>query len=389
MASTPISAAPGFNGVQYVIITHNSFASALTPFISFRQSPGLSILMEDVQAIYDQYSDGRMDPEAIRSFLDNAYHGWPTAPIYVLLVGDGTADPRMYYTTHPATFIPPYLADVDPWMGETAADNRYVAIDGTDILPDLLLGRWPVDTLAEAQAVVQKVIGYEQNPVAGNWVNRHTYVADDADVAGDFPTDADGLISLFSPPGVTVEKYYYPLGLPSSDPAAAQFRTNLMNSWNNGQALMVYIGHSSAHQWAAERLIHYNDVPSISNGGKMPVLLELTCFTTAFHLHSLQTLDEALFRRPANAAIAVWGPSGLGISHGHVALAEGFLDELLFSNPARMGDAALAGKLSLAANIFAYADMLDTYHLLGDPYTKFNKPATVTSNAIYLPLVRK
>jgi hypothetical protein len=389
LAATPVSSAPGFSGAQYVIITHSSFTSELAPFIAFRQSQGLSILTEDVQALYDQYSAGQMNPQAIRSFLDYAYHHWAIPPIYVLLVGDGTADPKMYYTTHPATFIPPYLENVDPWMGETAADNRYAAIDGADILPDLLLGRWPVDTLAEAQAVVQKTLSYEQNPVAGSWVNRYTYVTDDADIAGDFPNDANELIGEFTPAGVTVEKFNYPQGLPSSDPAAAQFRTNVLNSWNNGQSLMVYIGHSSSHQWAAERLFHYNDVPSVSNGGKLPVVVELTCFTAAFHLHSLQTLDEALFRRSGSAAIAVWGPSGLGISHGHVELARGFLGELLASGTTRVGDATLAGKLNLADKISAYSDMLDTYHLLGDPYTKFNKTASLGSSSIFLPFIKK
>ena len=389
LAGAPISSAPGFNGAQYVIITHSSFTSALSPFITFRQSQGLSVLMEDVQAIYDQYSAGRMDPDAIRSFLDNAYHNWPTPPVYVLLVGDGTSDPRMYYTTHPATFIPPYLADVDAYMGETAADNRYAAVDGADILPDLLLGRWTVNTLAEAQAVVQKTMNYEQSPVPGTWSKRYTYVTDDADVAGDFPNDAEGLINLYTPPGVTVEKFYYPQGLPYNDPLAAQFRTNVKNSWNNGQALMVYIGHSSPHQWAAESIIHYNDVPNISNGGKMPVLLELTCFTTAFHTQSLQTLDETLFRRAGSAAVAVWGPSGLGLSSGHVELARGFLEELHSTSPARIGDAALAGKLNLAATISAYSDLLDTYNLLGDPYMKFYTTASPVASSIFLPLVRK
>jgi hypothetical protein len=389
LAGAPISSAPGFNGAQYVIITHSSFTSALLPFVSFRQNQGLSVVMEDVQAIYDQYSAGRMDPEAIRSFLTNAYHNWPTPPTFILLVGDGTSDPRMYYSTHPATFIPPYLADVDAWMGETAADNRYAAVDGADILPDLLLGRWTVNTLADVQAVVQKTMSYEQNPVQGTWSKRYTYVTDDADVAGDFPNDAESLINLYTPPGVTVEKFYYPQGLPYNDPLAAQFRTNVLNSWNNGQALMVYIGHSSVHQWAAESIIHYNDVPNISNGGKMPVLLELTCFTTAFHTQSLQTLDEALFRRAGSAAVAVWGPSGLGISNGHVELAKGFLNELHSSSVSRIGDATLAGKLNLAATISAYSDLLDTYNLLGDPYLKFSTTAPSTAGSIYLPLVRR
>jgi DNA-directed RNA polymerase subunit N (RpoN/RPB10) len=42
-------------------------------------------------------------------------------------------------------------------MGETAADNRYASIDGDDHWPDIVLGRIPVNTLAEAQEVLNEL----------------------------------------------------------------------------------------------------------------------------------------------------------------------------------------------------------------------------------------
>jgi len=388
LKSSPISSTPGYSGAPYVIITHNSFASAMMPYISFRQGHGISILMENVQSLYDQYTYGRLDPEAIRIFLDQAYHTWSIPPLYVLLVGDGNSDPRIYIAGHLATLIPPYLANVDPWMGETAADNRFVAIDGDDILPDMMLGRWPVNTISQAQAVVQKVMQYEQNPVGGNWSYRYTYVTDDADPAGDFPAEADSLVGMFSS-GLMVEKYYYPQGVIPTSPEGIQFINSVKSSWNNGQAVMTYIGHSSQHQWAAENIFHLNDVVNVNNAGRMPVLLELTCRTGSYHLHSLQSLDEELLRHPTNATVAVFGPTGLGISEGHVELAKGFLTELQTSTPPLFGDASVAGKINLATTISPNSDLIDTYVLLGDPYSKFYKTTSPVTSLIYLPLIKR
>ena len=59
------------------------------------------------------------------------------APQYVLLVGDGHYDFTGVSGTTLLNLIPPYLLDIDPWMGETAADNRFVSVDplGPERLP--------------------------------------------------------------------------------------------------------------------------------------------------------------------------------------------------------------------------------------------------------------
>jgi len=86
------------------------------------------------------------------------------------------------------TYLPPYLADVDPWMGETASDHQYADLTG-DILPELRLGRFPVNTPAEVEAIVNKIISYEADPLVGNWNRRLVFGADNPSTAGErYPT---------------------------------------------------------------------------------------------------------------------------------------------------------------------------------------------------------
>ena len=79
--------------------------------------------------------------------------------------------------------------------------------------------------------------------------------------------------------------------------------------------------------------------------------------------------------------MAEWGATGLGLSTGHQALADGFL-RALYPPGATLGAAALAGKLNLA---FAF-DLRDTYTLLGDPATRLNVTVTAWPYSTYLPL---
>ena len=52
------------------------------------------------------------------------------------------------------------LPKVDPWILETASDNRYVTVSGDDNLPDMIIGRLPVTTEIETSAAVSKIIDH-------------------------------------------------------------------------------------------------------------------------------------------------------------------------------------------------------------------------------------
>ncbi|MCP4417842.1 MAG: hypothetical protein GY805_14555 [Chloroflexi bacterium] len=184
---------PTDSGADYLIISHANFLPALTPLLNLRQSQGLAVSVGNVQAIYDSFGYGRLTPEAIRSYLNTIYQTWTPAPTYVLLVGNGTSDPKQYRDDSQPTWLPPYLSDVDPWIGEVAADNRYVMLDGDDVLPDMLIGRLSVNSLVEAQTVVDKIVGYEAAPFLGDWNGRFTFISDNTDAAGNFAAHSSSL----------------------------------------------------------------------------------------------------------------------------------------------------------------------------------------------------
>ena len=122
------------NQADYIAIVHRDLWDAIDPLLDHRSDDdGFAVAKVDVQQIYDEFSYGRRDPEAIRSFLAYAYRSWKgtsgnaEAPQYVVLVGDGHYDFTGVSGTTLPNLVPPYLLDIDPWIGETAADNRFVS----------------------------------------------------------------------------------------------------------------------------------------------------------------------------------------------------------------------------------------------------------------------
>ncbi|MGB5846538.1 MAG: C25 family cysteine peptidase, partial [Anaerolineales bacterium] len=327
---------------------------------------------------------GRPLPSAIKDYLENAYFNWNLRPLYVLLVGDGTHDPKNYRATSSTTFIPPFLEDVDPWAGETAADNRYVTVDGGDALPDMLIGRLPANLWPELEnpfieldTMVSKIVQYEGQQSPSPWQHQAVFVADNNDpTSGDFPSLSDILINKFPTYPFAPQRLYF-----SPDQITpAGFRTLVKQVWDDGNGLIMFTGHSSIHQWAHETLFHIKDVPTLVNGPRLPVVLEMTCFTGSFQIPDFPTLDEALLRRAGGGAVAVWGSTGLGIATGHHWLAEGFMDTIYQDGISEIGAAILAGKLNLAS-VGSNPDLIDTFTLLGDPATKLER-----SYLIYLPI---
>lgn len=360
---------------DFHILAPRAFLPALAPLIARRTAQGFSVVTQSVQAIYDHYGDGRVDPQAIHAYFAARYHNDAPRPAYALLVGDGTLDPKRYRLNTPPTQVPPFLADVDPFLGETAADNRFVTVDGGDALPDIALGRLPVNTLTETQRVVSKILAYEDALLTPS-ERSVLIVADDADAGGNFPNMARALATQVPATFRAVTATM------ASSAALTEVRQVLLAHWRYAR-LLTYFGHASPRQWAVERLLHRDDVLDLPLHAALPVVTAMTCYTSRFH--ELQdTLDETLVRAEGRGAVATWGATGLTLSVGHLPLARGFAQAWLAG--ARLGEAALAGKLALAQGGVAL-DLLDTYTLLGDPTLVLG--SRWASHAVYLPLTRR
>jgi hypothetical protein len=296
-------------GAQAVYIAPAPFIPALEPLLAQRRSQGYTAMAVDVQQIYDAWSYGQVSAEAIRSFLRYARNTWPQPPISVVMVGDATWDPHNYEQKEYHTiFVPPYLAHVDPWLGEAACENCFGQLDGNDPLtgdqvagsslfaPDVWVGRFPVKSSYELSKLINKLIRYENNQAIDDWRNVLLFVADNYvkqldktgkpvyDAAGDFAHMSDLMIrrvlcmrvqdpvmctftgsnsddnvtsavlqkqiqQLMSPAELRATRYYYDPYPKVSDPAGAE-------GWRIANAALARQNVINALSWGAGLVVY-------------------------------------------------------------------------------------------------------------------------------------
>lgn len=280
------------NRVDYIVITHSTFAESILPLVEFRRSQGLKTMVVDIDDVYNEFSDGLFNPFAIQKFLRYAYHNYQQpAPTYVLLVGDAHYDYkgatveiyrrdttfRGTYKLYP-NFVPTYHGWA-PASGETSMDQRFVNISGEDPLPDMLIGRLSVQTPEALTTMVEKIIDYEKNPEVGVWQGTLIQVADDhTDKPNDiiFEKSRNELIQEVIPPGYDTRQIYLrKIGSPNNT------RLNILRAINKGALAIEYAGHGGSQTWADESIFRIEDAAGLRNR-YLPFVITTTCLNGQF-----------------------------------------------------------------------------------------------------------
>jgi hypothetical protein len=387
------------DGATQVIIAHRDFHAALAPLVAVKARLGRSAHLIDPDAIYARYSWGERDPEAIRAFLADA-HARTLTLRSVLLVGAGGLRQRAAAPDE-LRLVPPYLIDSDPVVGEIPCDTCYArgasADVRTDPLPALAVGRFPAHTLADLETLVAKTVTALESPPPGDWRRRQLVVTDNdlsadgqPDLAGPFTPLAEQL-ATWLPDHTATSFRYDPSGPAVAAPryaTPATLRRAFFKAFDDGAALLTYIGHASPWQWAA---VEPNAEPAYlvstydsqrENGGRLPILLSMSCLSGQWTNTVEPTVDARLLLAEGGGVVASLSPTGSGVGRGHAALLGAVVPAL--AEGRTLGDAFLAGLTALDAS-GRDGDLRFSYALLGDPDVALPPMA----ESVYLPLVQR
>jgi hypothetical protein len=346
-------------GADYVVIGPNEFLHAAEPLLELRRSQGLRVESVSIEAVYSEFGFGESTPEAVRDFLAYAYHQWRAPSIrYVLLLGDGTYDPKDYLGTGVQNRVPPYTVRTRYLW--TASDPAYGAVNGEDNLPDLAIGRVPAASLEELRVMVDKIVSFETDATSTS--APVVLVTDNPDRAGDFDANADELASSILSGQRLKEIHLSRLGTAATQQA-------IVDAFNEGASLLSYIGHGGIHLWADENLFNICQVDSLSAQTQQPLVLTMNCLNGYFHFPYFDSLAEKLLKAEDKGAIAVFSPSGLSLNAAAHLYHKALLTEIFHGGHERLGDAVLAAQ-EVYAESGAHPDLLSIYHLFGDPAMK-------------------
>lgn len=397
-------------GADYIIIAHPNFVSTAQALADYRSAQGLRTMVVDIEDIINEFNDGIYHSLAIKSFLAYTMVNWiPPAPSYVVLVGSGHWN--FYYRPGPTNnystaeiYMPPHLAWVDPWQGEVDSAAALAMVVGNDLLPDLAIGRIPVDSSEELATVISKIIAYEDQD---NYVrpDRLLFVADNQpDLAGNFANISDDVIDASVPAYQNIDRVYLndfldQAGEDACEPGmiCPQATQAILDHINNTELDFInYTGHGSINYWAQELLLRttslpdyindpsWNDLVLMNNGDNLPVLLSMTCLDGYWIYPSQRypSLAVNLLRKTGGGIVAAYSPTGLGLAHGHDVLNKAFFDSLYKIGVKELGAAVQFSKLKLFETGQNF-DLIYTYTIFGDPALRLK----TTSGGVFIPYV--
>ena len=173
--------------IEFVIVSHPNFLSAANDLAQYHeQKDGIKTIVVTPEEIYNEFSSGAQDITAIRDFMRMFYKKPASKLKYLLLFGDASYDPLNRITNN-TNFIPSFQSNnsVSPTQSYVTDDYFGLLDDSegnfTNDLVDIGIGRFPVQTLTEANDMVDKVKNYNGKMAFGDWRNKVTFIADDGD----------------------------------------------------------------------------------------------------------------------------------------------------------------------------------------------------------------
>jgi len=358
----------------YLIIAHDSFLAGIADFAHWKQERGIETEIVALSVIGANPSN-----QEIKDYIQNYYETSDPAPDYVMLVGD---------TWGAWGFFPSWYVD-NEFGVDCVGDHQYEELEGDDYLPDVIVGRMSIDTLAEAIVASLKVLSYERDCDAGNddWYEKALMVA--TDEGGDHVTSPRQTTLrvreiLFDNGYTQVDTLFHMAGQP---PATA---ADITASINSGVGFVNYRGWAAAQGWHFPEF-YINDVNSLSNGKMLPVMTSVVCGTGNFDSWGFEPAFCEAWIRAGSPSDLKGGPAIIGASDVSThtkwnnAMDIGIYDGIFKEGLTHFGQAHVRGKLEILKNFPLYADpeeefgvryYFDVYSVVGDPelYLRTKRP---------------
>jgi len=377
----------GLAAPDLVIIAPPGFAAPAARLAAFRREhDGLRVEVVTPGQIYNEFSSGRQDVTAIRDFI-RFFYRQGNALKYALLLGDASYDykDRLAGNTN---LVPTYESNqsLHPIFSFSSDDYFGFMEDGEgewqetaagDHTLDVGIGRLPVKTAREAAAVVEKLVGYAQNPAAlGAWRNRLCFVADDGD-GNTHQLDAERLTLQIGNryKNFNIDKIFLDAFPQTSTPAgqtAPSVRDAIDKAVDQGHLIVNYTGHGGEVGWAQEQILSIPQITAWRNRNRLPLLVTATCEFGRYDDPGLVSGAEFAVLNDKGGAIGLITTTRPVFSNTNYALNVAFYNaifEPVDGRMPRLGDAMRATK-----NNSLNGSINRNFSLLGDPSMQLAYP---------------
>lgn len=369
----------GFPAADMLIISPPGFLPAANRLAGWhRETHALKVNIAVTPLIWNEFGSGIGDPAALRDFLKMQFDRGGLK--YVLLLGRASYDYKDRLPDN-TNFVPTWQSDnslhginsymTDDFFGFLGdADD----INGTGALLDVAVGRLPVRTAAEADAVVNKIMGYGTPAGFGPWRQEMTFVADDED--GNLHLeDAETVSGVITQEesAFNVSKLYldaFPQVATSAGSRYPAVNEAIRQRMYNGNLVWNYTGHGSFNRLAEEAVLDEDAIGSWQNAGKLPLMVTATCDFAPFDNPAFYSLGEKLLTRENGGAIALMTTTRAVFAYSNLVMNANYFRRAF--SPGAGGKMPTLGGGAMLAKNDTYAQNGDVinnrkFQLLGDP----------------------
>lgn len=302
---------------EYLIITKENFKNAFQPLADWKRKKGVPskiITVEEIETQYFADSTHMRIKECIKEMYEN------NGLNFVLLGGDIETIPAQYCCVEGAkagdpVYIPAdiYYACLDDIVWDTNGDGKAATKrDNVSIIPNINVTRITVESVADIQTFVNRIIEYEKEPEFSHTLLQagaklHQYLPGEAMADKIYNDVINGIIPIERVKYFDTchqDQYFQTLGF-----------TNILES---GHQFAQVISHGSPERYTTDRGLEFFNVETalrLNNIGHT-LLTTTSCDTNQFDLEEIgiqsPCLSEALMRNPNSGIIGYLGSSRSG-----------------------------------------------------------------------------
>ncbi len=351
----------------YIVADASFTGQVLDDYVNFKRTLGIRTVVVTYQSLVEQLGLGMDNPMVIHKFLIQQNAAATKAS--VLIVGGHTYDYLNKTGQGSVSFIPT-LYRRSNIIEYSPTDTPITDLD-LDGLADVAVGRWPVRTIEQLEAIVSKSIKWASGEGLANTSSVLLISENDDKNSGvSFSQQLNELASRFDTQNQSYPDYWSSITRIYSqdyDDTATQQR-DIRSSMNSGNSLTIYNGHGSPTSWSYKRLMDVNGVNSLEQNSMPGILIPLACYTTYYETISNESLANKLLFKKDGGAVMIAGAATLG-EYTHNGKMLNRIMKYQARDGVAMGEAIKMAKRSFGKNKTEHSNL---WTLLGDPTLRFN-----------------
>ncbi|MBR5593363.1 MAG: type IX secretion system sortase PorU [Bacteroidaceae bacterium] len=398
MGNVPNQNLHALGQVDMVIIVPSNgkfLAAAERLAAAHRSIDGLTVEVVTAQQVYNEFASGTPDVTAYRRLMKMLYDRaveYEDVPKYLLLFGDGWYDNRLI--TFPGRKQEDYLLcyesqnSVDAIRSYVLEDYMGYLDDGegsnhTRDKVDLGVGRIPAQSVADANAVVDKIIAYMQNKNAGGWQNTILLLGDDGDenMPNQHMKDADAVAAVYEREynSYILNRIYwddYQIEVSATGKRYPAVTQEIYNALEKGALIVNYSGHGSTNLLSHEMVWKASDMATIKLP-RMPFWVTASCDIGPFDMGDNSVAESAIMNADGGA-IGLFTTTRTVMQSYNSVINKEFSDVVM--RPVNTGEVMAVGDAMRIAkcNVITYGSDRTVnklqYILLGDPALRLKYP---------------